>query len=213
MSMPRLSRRQWLASAAAGSFVNALGAHAASDVPASVSYTPTWQARHHLQWLADHADLPLTVSQWPLPAAAVQQALDQVVLPAQAAPERKDDLWKTTCFELFLGQAGTTYQEFNFSPSGQWVAYGFKDYRERDTGFTSPDAPKITMQALADGFQLEAELCPVLLPAGKSLQLGLSTVIEAADGSKSYWALAHCAAQPDFHLRQSFALTLNRNTP
>lgn len=63
------------------------GAHAASDVPASVSYTPTWQARHHLQWLADHADLPLTVSHWPLPAAAVQQALDQVVLPAQADAE------------------------------------------------------------------------------------------------------------------------------
>jgi hypothetical protein len=45
------------------------------------------------------------------------------------------------------------------------------------------------------------------------LQLGLSAVIEAADGSKSYWALAHCATQPDFHLRQSFTLTLNRNTP
>ena len=37
-------------------------------------------------------------------------------------------------------------------------------------------------------------------------------VIEAADGSKSYWALAHGASQPDFHLRQSFALTLHRTT-
>jgi hypothetical protein len=62
-----------------------LGAQA--QTPASVSYTPTWQARHHLQWLADNAGLPLTVSHWPLPAAAVQQALDQVVLPAQADAE------------------------------------------------------------------------------------------------------------------------------
>lgn len=57
-------------------------AHA--QTPASVSYTPTWQARHHLQWLADEAGLPLPVSHWPLPAAAVQQALDQWVLPPDA---------------------------------------------------------------------------------------------------------------------------------
>ena len=29
-------------------------AHA--QTPASVSYSPTWQARHHMQWLADEAD-------------------------------------------------------------------------------------------------------------------------------------------------------------
>jgi hypothetical protein len=60
----------------------ACSAHA--QTPASVSYTPTWQARHHLQLLADEAGLPLTVSHWPLPAAAVQQALDQLALPANA---------------------------------------------------------------------------------------------------------------------------------
>jgi hypothetical protein len=60
----------------------ACSAHA--QTPASVSYTPTWQARHHLQLLADEAGLPLTVSHWPLPAAAVQQALDQLALPADA---------------------------------------------------------------------------------------------------------------------------------
>lgn len=60
----------------------AWAAHA--QTPASVSYTPTWQARHHLQWLVDESGLPLTVSHWPLPAAAVQQALDQLVLPANA---------------------------------------------------------------------------------------------------------------------------------
>ena len=135
-------------------------------------------------------------------------------LPQAMPAGPADNLWQHTCCEAFISALDDNqYREFNFSPSGQWVAYGFKDYRERDTGFTSPDAPKITMQALADGFQLEAELSPALLPEGKVLRLGLSAVIEAADGSKSYWALAHCAAQPDFHLRQSFALTLNRNTP
>jgi Capsule assembly protein Wzi len=60
----------------------ACSAHA--QTPASVSYTPTWQARHHLQLLADEAGLPMTVTHWPLPAAAVQQALEQLVLPPVA---------------------------------------------------------------------------------------------------------------------------------
>ncbi len=137
-----------------------------------------------------------------------------LLVPSPLRPGPADNLWQNTCCEAFVATLdGNQYREFNFSPSSQWAAYSFMDYRERDTGFTPPEAPKITMQALADGFQLEAELSPGLLPEGTLLRLGLSTVIEAADGSKSYWALAHCAAQPDFHLRQSFSLTLNRNTP
>ena len=46
-----------------------------AQTQASVPYTPSWQVRHHLQWLADHADLPLTLSQWPLPKAAIERAL------------------------------------------------------------------------------------------------------------------------------------------
>ena len=85
--------------------------------------------------------------------------------------------------------------------------------RERDAAFVVDAAPQISLTPLADGFVLQAMLPAALLPAGQALQLGLTAVIEAADGSKHSWALAHCAAQPDFHVRQSFALTLKRNTP
>lgn len=56
---------------------------------ASVPYTPTWQARHHLQWLVDQAGLQITTTHWPLPAAAVEQALDALKepSPAQAASQ------------------------------------------------------------------------------------------------------------------------------
>lgn len=55
----------------------------ADKTQASVPYTPSWQARHYLQLLADDAGLPLTTSHWPLPAAAVQDALN-AVQPANA---------------------------------------------------------------------------------------------------------------------------------
>lgn len=138
----------------------------------------------------------------------------QIRLPALLPTEQADNLWEHTCCEAFIATLdGSEYREFNFSPSTQWAAYRFTDYRQRDAAFTAPMAPQISRQICADGFQLDITLGADLLPHSDSLALGLTAVVEAADGSKSYWALAHCARQPDFHLRQSFTLTLNRNTP
>ena len=134
-------------------------------------------------------------------------------LPAPQPPGPADGLWQHTCCEAFVMEDGAGYREFNCSPSGQWAAYRFTSYRERDTTFAPAAEPLLAITLLADGCELRATLPAALLPPGNRLHIGLSAVIEAADGSKSYWALAHCAAQPDFHLRQSFTLTLNRPTP
>ena len=46
-------------------------------------------------------------------------------------------------------------------------------------------------------------------PAGvPRIRLGLSAVLEAADGSLSYWALHHPSARPDFHNEGGFLLEL-----
>jgi hypothetical protein len=34
--------------------------------------------------------------------------------------------------------------------------------------------------------------------------LSLSIVLEETDGTKSYWALAHCSDKPDFHAPDCF---------
>jgi hypothetical protein len=72
-----------------------------------------------------------------------------LALPASAVPARADNLWKTTCFELFLGQAGTTYREFNFSPSGQWATYAFAAYRESGHDAPMPLPPAISLERAA----------------------------------------------------------------
>ena len=53
-------------------------------IAASVPWTPSLSARHAIELLVDDGGLPLTVSQWPLPRDAVQQAID--TLPAQLPP-------------------------------------------------------------------------------------------------------------------------------
>src|SRR5690606_3136184 len=58
--------------------------------------------------------------------------MDQLVWPTGTAVEsqRQDDLWESTCFELFIGSLHeTSYYELNFSPSYAWNAYHFTSER------------------------------------------------------------------------------------
>lgn len=57
----------------------------------------------------------------------------QINNSADIISSRKDELWKTTCFEFFLkDKLSTSYIEMNVNDIGQWNFYRFKNYRERD---------------------------------------------------------------------------------
>ncbi len=141
--------------------------------------------------------------------------LAQICIPAPQPSIATDGLWEHTCFEAFIaveGEAG--YHEFNFSPSGQWAAYSFSDYRVRSP-WTASQSPAIRFVKSDGHLLLEAVIALGDLPqnmADKLLQLGLAAVIEASDGSLSYWALNHPEEdRPDFHHRAGFILSLNQN--
>jgi len=112
------------------------------------------------------------------------------------------ELWQHTCFEIFAAPPGMpSYLEFNFSPSGDWASYSFSSYR-RGTRFASAD-PRIKARITPDAMELAATID---LPGAHSV--GLSAVIEDADGALHYWALKHPGAKPDFHHRDAFAARL-----
>lgn len=138
--------------------------------------------------------------------------LAKIHIPAPQSPSAVDGLWEHTCFELFVAAPGKAgYREFNFSPSGQWAAYAFSDYRIR-SAWTASQAPVISFAQSNNHLLLEAVIAAVDLPqnmADESFQLGLTAVIEANDGSLSYWALHHPEVRPDFHHRDGFILSFN----
>ncbi len=132
-------------------------------------------------------------------------------LPPPAAAVHTDGLWQTTCCEAFVAAVDAVdYREFNFSPSGAWAAYRFTDYRQRDADWWPAVAPALQCACEEDAFHLTARVPAALLPSTRKFVLGLTTVIETREGEKTYWALSHAAAQPDFHHRESFTLELNR---
>lgn len=148
--------------------------------------------------------------------------LSSIDLGAPAAPpKRKNELWKSTCFEAFLKpvvpaspDTDQGYLELNASPSGDWNAYRFTRYREGMREEPGISGLEISLDRARGILEMSADLSRTGL-AGP-LDVGLTAVIIVSAGKsawesagrESFWALDHAGAKPDFHLAKSFALRL-----
>ena len=149
----------------------------------------------------------------------LELSLPGLVLPPAAAGagagERRDELWRHTCAELFLGIPGRRgYLEWNLSPSGHWNLYRFDDYRVRAGGVPPAATPALRVERTGAGATVEALLPLVPLGlAAEPLELAACAVVEAAGGVLSWWAARHPAERPDFHDRRGFVLRLPAPPP
>lgn len=133
--------------------------------------------------------------------------LEGIVIPEQAEiPMRRDGLWQETCFELFVGfRYREAYWEFNFSPAGHWNVYRFSGYREGMQWERAIASPSCAVSRGRSLLVLELEIDASAIALGEeALDMGMTAVLRHNEGGLSYWALAHCAPQPDFHCRESF---------
>lgn len=147
--------------------------------------------------------------------------LGEVVLRPLLDPRsrsRRDEIWKGTCLELFVGPSdGRNYVELNLCPSGDWNAYAFDNYRQGMRQLEDVEPPLVSHStspigdhhiwtARLSSNQTGGELERIL--ASPSLVLSATAVIEYQDGVREYWALTHSGEKPDFHIRESFRLAL-----
>jgi hypothetical protein len=136
----------------------------------------------------------------------------RIRIPSPAMAADATPLWQHTCFEAFIAVEGSAlYHEFNFAPSGECAVRAFRGYR--DAVALASEIPPMRIAAGASDQRLELESCVQLESLSAShpysaLRLGLSAVVEADDGTLSYWALQHRAARPDFHDANTFTLRL-----
>lgn len=130
--------------------------------------------------------------------------------PSTEAPARCDGLWRHTCLEVFAGAVRDPgYIEWNLSPSGDWNLYRFDGHRKggRPEEAVADAAPRVDCRNGVLVVEADLPLAPLGL-ATAGLEVGLSAVLEADDGTLTYWALAHVADRPDFHDRRGFKLRL-----
>jgi len=136
------------------------------------------------------------------------EGTQQLVVPPFAGKGRTDDLWQTTCFELYLKPVGgEAYCELNLSPSERWNAYDFEGYRMGMCERPFPHEPECTIRQ-GSTFAIFDAAIPVAGLPKEDCAMGLSAILEEQGGVKSYWALTHGEGKPDFHAPACFALTL-----
>ena len=146
-------------------------------------------------------------SQWLRVRWRIENA-GRLVLPPFVGRKRSDELWKTTCFEIFLKEPGAqSYTEWNLSPSEGWNAYNFDDYREGMRERHVPRTPDCTMRP-GNAFAVFDAAIPASTISDDEQQMGITCVLEEEGGVKSFWAMKHAKDQPDFHDPACFAARL-----
>ncbi|MEM6493427.1 MAG: hypothetical protein AAF650_03515 [Pseudomonadota bacterium] len=126
--------------------------------------------------------------------------LEGIQIPTSGPSVRTDNLWKTTCFEVFwqpIGQPG--YVEFNLSPSGRWACYDFDSFREgmRDAPVEAISLSSSHAQGETSGELLLAASVVANLPV--PAQVALNAIVEHTDGELQFWARAFPPGSPEFH--------------
>ena len=141
--------------------------------------------------------------------------LSHLVIPSPVTgrePERCDELWRHTCFELFVKEAGETvasYFECNFSPSGDWNVYSFASYRDEMVATQLSSEPSIVIGKAKKIFSLCAEVdLGGVITDSVPIDVGVCCVVEGLGGKFGYWALSHPGEKPDFHDQRSFLKSL-----
>ena len=134
--------------------------------------------------------------------------IDALTIPSVQPPQRRDELWRHTCAEIFIAESGVQkYVEYNFSPSSQWAAYEFTGYRQGMKALVC-EPPVIGVSRTGNEWLVHAEFPLPEQFRSPALQVGLAMVIEDGQGHCSYWALRHGGDRPDFHLRETWSLHL-----
>ena len=127
------------------------------------------------------------------------EGVQNLMVPKFAGRGRADGLWQTTCFEIFVKpKGGTSYVEFNLSPSERWNAYIFDAQRSGMRELPMDREPDCTIR-LGSSFAIFDAAIPADAIPSVDCDYALTCVVEEQGGTKSFWALCHAGDAPDFH--------------
>lgn len=137
----------------------------------------------------------------------------QIATPSSQA-ERRDLLWKHTCFEVFFSEAGANkYWEVNISSEGHWNWYSFDHYRMgmRPEVLAGQPSARFEQKRERMTVQFKLNLSPLYMARkiqSPNLDLAPAIVLENVAFEHSFWAISHGLEKPDFHRRNGFELKM-----
>lgn len=122
---------------------------------------------------------------------------------------RPDEIWKRSCFELFLKDPSSTrYYEFNFSPQGAWNSYYFNNYRELAGHSLINKEPIISFEKSINQVSCFVELNLSNWISKRFTLASTTCILKNQDNHNNYFAPSHPCDDPDFHHYDGFTINL-----
>jgi len=119
--------------------------------------------------------------------------------------ERKNELWKSTCFELFIAnEQSEEYYEINISPFKQWNIYHFDGYKKGMKEFKKVSEPIIQMTKENYNYKLSFEIeFNQKIFNNEGLSFNLATIILDKNNLRHFYTM-YPRKTADFHNRMSW---------
>ncbi len=131
--------------------------------------------------------------------------------PPSKSPAKKDGLYNTTCFEIFIANSSGQYLEWNFSPALDWCLFSFESERKKSSDLLGKESFSqfhfdVNPQSLNLKVQLDSARIRKVLNSPGKLKASMTAVIEFQSGKKDYYAFKHLKDKPDFHDLNGFLI-------
>ncbi len=133
----------------------------------------------------------------------IKGLLAEYVFPLKSEKKRANELWKATCFELFLANSTKeAYYELNFSSSLAWNFYYLSGYRAEVKELQNISNPKIEVYKSDNKFKIVLEMEVENLKEFDSYNV--ACIVLNKKNERIFWSVHHHLNRPDFHNKNNF---------
>lgn len=135
----------------------------------------------------------------------LQGELEEYFFEEPRAKKRANELWRTTCFELFLAnRENEDYYELNFSSSLAWNFYHLSAYRAEVQEVELLFEPQIEIHIKENVFQVSFEVEVEACFLEQFNLYNVASILLTKENKRTFWSEKHLTAVPDFHHRDNF---------
>ena len=128
------------------------------------------------------------------------------IVPNKEKLKRANELWKTTCFELFLANSKEEkYYELNISPTLAWNFYTLSEYRAVPKEVAEEIEPLIMSRRDEENYEITFELESKTVNFEAFDTFNLACILLSNAKKRTFWSLNPQHGLPDFHNQQSFS--------
>ena len=135
--------------------------------------------------------------------------LSQYNFPKETKQQRANELWRDTCFELFIANnSSQEYYEINISSSTEWNTYHFESYKKEMQESNKFSVPSIQNQQSNNRYSFSFEMNFQEDIFEKKLLINLAVILLDRDGVRQFYSINRREKLPNFHDRNGFDLLI-----